>query len=134
MANYAYVDPETKVVTKTIVADSTYLATKSLVGRENWIEFDITSGWPACIGGTYYADANKFIEKKPYDSWVLNSDLIWEAPLPMPITGIPYWDEAKYQENKITGWVCQTPVGIAGTSDAQEFTTGGGDGWQGIGT
>ena len=41
-------------------------------------------------------NGTKFIDQKPYDSWVMSNDKeIWVAPVPMPTDGKPYeWDEA----------------------------------------
>lgn len=49
---------------------------------------------PAEPGGTY--DGSSFIKKKPYQSWVLNSDKEWEAPVVRPEdteTHNYIWDE-----------------------------------------
>lgn len=49
---------------------------------------------PAEPGGTY--DGVSFIKKKPYPSWVLNSDKKWEAPVVKPEdteTHYYVWDE-----------------------------------------
>jgi hypothetical protein len=56
----------------------------------------------AGIGYSYDPELNAFIPPKPYNSWILNTDLAqWEAPVAMPEdagTGDPpkvyFWDEA----------------------------------------
>jgi hypothetical protein len=61
----------------------------------------------AGIGYTYNADIDAFVPPKPFNSWILNTDLAqWEAPVAMPEdagTGEPpkmySWDEAT------TSWV-----------------------------
>jgi len=46
------------------------------------------------IGASYNSDHNKFINKKLYDSWVLNeTTFIYEAPVEMPSEGEYYWNE-----------------------------------------
>jgi hypothetical protein len=60
----------------------------------------------AVIGSKYDHSINKFIDPKPYPSWALNSDKIWEAPIAKPESGISDWDE----ENGV--WVDLTPVEI----------------------
>lgn len=61
----------------------------------------------AGIGYTYNADIDAFVPPKPFNSWILNTDLAqWEAPVAMPEdagTGDPpkmySWDEPT------TSWV-----------------------------
>ena len=61
----------------------------------------------AGIGYTFDADLDAFVSPKPFNSWILNTDLAqWEAPVAMPEdagTGEPpkmySWDEAT------TSWV-----------------------------
>jgi hypothetical protein len=49
----------------------------------------------AAIGMTYDAEINKFLSAKPYESWVLNSDFIWESPEgPNPNPIAKFWDES----------------------------------------
>ena len=48
----------------------------------------------ATIGGTYDSDNDVFINEKPFDSWVLNSNWLWEAPVNYPTDDNEYiWDE-----------------------------------------
>ena len=48
----------------------------------------------AGIGYTYNADIDAFVPPKPFPSWVLNNDTAqWEAPVPMPESGMYSWDE-----------------------------------------
>ena len=48
----------------------------------------------ATIDGTYDSDNDVFINEKPFDSWVLNSNWLWEAPVNYPTDGNEYiWDE-----------------------------------------
>lgn len=47
------------------------------------------------IGGSYDSVNDVFISKKPFESWVLNSSYLWEAPIAYPSDGFLYeWDEA----------------------------------------
>jgi len=39
---------------------------------------------PAAIGGTYDSNKNVFIDKKHYDSWTLDANNIWRAPVDYP--------------------------------------------------
>ena len=49
----------------------------------------------AGIGYAYDEALDAFIPPKPYESWVLNEETcLWEAPLPYPVAGGPYfWNE-----------------------------------------
>jgi hypothetical protein len=48
----------------------------------------------AGIGFTYDEDNDAFYSPQPFDSWSLNSDFIWEAPIPYPDGDNLYvWDE-----------------------------------------
>lgn len=75
MANFAVLDGEN--VINTIVADSKAIA-EEITGK-TCVEFTTE---PAEAGGTYVGGA--FILRKPYPSWVLNADNIWEAPVAQP--------------------------------------------------
>lgn len=49
----------------------------------------------AIIGGVYDPDRDAFIPPKDFPSWVLNENTcLWEAPVPYPDDGNPYyWNE-----------------------------------------
>lgn len=48
----------------------------------------------AGIGGEYDAENDVFIPVQPYDSWILNQEFKWEAPIEYPADGLEYyWDE-----------------------------------------
>lgn len=46
-----------------------------------------------------YWNGSKFIEQKPYPSWIMTEDKEnWQAPVPMPTDGKEYnWDESQIQ-------------------------------------
>lgn len=54
---------------------------------------------PAVIGGKYDAENNAFIAPKPYDSWVLDENYNWSAPVVKPVDGYYRWNEPT------TSWV-----------------------------
>jgi hypothetical protein len=58
-----------------------------------YIKQSETTGSP-CIGEPYNEEANKFIGKKPYDSWVLNDNFIWESPLGEAPVGKTIWNDS----------------------------------------
>ena len=48
----------------------------------------------AGVGYTYDAEKDVFIAPKPFASWVLSADYLWEAPVAMPTDGKHYvWQE-----------------------------------------
>ena len=75
MANFAVLDGEN--VLNTIVADSKTIAEE--VTGKTCVEFTTGS---AEAGGTYVGGV--FIPRKPYASWVLNANNVWEAPVAQP--------------------------------------------------
>jgi hypothetical protein len=49
----------------------------------------------AGIGYTYREDIDAFAPPQPYPSWILDLNVVWQAPTPMPTDGGMYsWDEA----------------------------------------
>jgi len=53
---------------------------------------------PAVIGGKYDAENNAFIAPKPHNSWILDENSNWKAPVEKP-EGFYRWDES------LTNWV-----------------------------
>lgn len=48
----------------------------------------------AGIGYTYREDIDAFVPPQPYASWILNSNVKWDAPTPIPTDGKKYkWNE-----------------------------------------
>jgi hypothetical protein len=48
----------------------------------------------AGVGYTYDAQKDVFYAPQPFPSWILSSDYLWEAPIPMPDDGKNYyWNE-----------------------------------------
>lgn len=95
MANFAVLDGEN--VLNTIVAESKAIA-EEITGK-TCVEFTTER---AEAGGTYVGKI--FIPRKPYPSWVLNADNIWEAPVAYPEIDpeniVSYiWDEST------TSWI-----------------------------
>jgi hypothetical protein len=75
MANFAVLDGEN--VLNTILADSKTIAEE--VTGKTCVEFTTER---AEAGGTYVGGV--FIPRKPYASWVLNANNVWEAPVAQP--------------------------------------------------
>jgi hypothetical protein len=54
----------------------------------------------AGIGFTYRADIDAFVPPQPFPSWTLDSNVVWQPPVPLPLDGNMYsWDEAT------TSWI-----------------------------
>lgn len=47
----------------------------------------------AGIGSSYDPTADVFIAPQPFPSWTLDANHDWQAPKPMPQTGVWAWDE-----------------------------------------
>jgi len=122
MAHFARLD-ENNVVTQVVVVDNRDTSTPDGVEKEyigaafcerlfggTWKQTSYNGNFRknyAGIGYTFDADLDAFVPPKPFNSWILNTDLAqWEAPVAMPEdagTGEPpkmySWDEAT------TSWV-----------------------------
>lgn len=48
----------------------------------------------AGIGFTYDSENDIFISPSPFQSWVLDENFDWQAPVPMPTDGDYTWDES----------------------------------------
>jgi hypothetical protein len=53
----------------------------------------------AGIGYTYREDIDAFVPPQPYPSWLLNANVTWQPPTPIPTDGRYSWDEAT------TSWI-----------------------------
>lgn len=86
MSNYAKINSENIVENIIICEDSNiYLFSGKYVKETEETQ-------QANIGDTWDANNNKFIAPKPYDSWTLNEDFVWVAPVEQPVPN-SYWDE-----------------------------------------
>lgn len=121
MAHYAFLNHEgivTEVITgcdesNDIDWEFFYSEQKGLVCKKTsyntrgGIHYDSKTGKPsenqskafrknfAGIGYSYDSMLDAFIPRKPFESWVLDTNsCLWNAPIPMPTEGGPYkWDE-----------------------------------------
>jgi len=74
------------IVVNVIVADADFVATQT---DKTYVEYTGSVG----IGFTY--DGTNFIPPQPYESWKLDSNYIWQPPMPRPAAPPKtYWDEA----------------------------------------
>jgi hypothetical protein len=105
MAHYAFLD-ENNIVTEVIVGRD---ETEVVAGISDWethygIERNrrcLRTSYSGAIrknfagvGFSYDPVANAFIPPKPFDSWKLNADFKWEAPVAKPTGSKSYaWNE-----------------------------------------
>ena len=118
MAHFAQLDNNNIVVTVIVINNNELLDQdgneieqkgidfcKSLYGQDtHWVQTSYNGNFRknyACNGGTYNKELDAFIAKKPYTSWILNTDTCkWEAPIPKPDQDKLYiWNE------EILNWV-----------------------------
>ena len=57
----------------------------------------------AGIGYTYRADIDAFVAPKPYASWTLDANVVWQPPTPMPTDGQYFWNETNQAWEVISG-------------------------------
>jgi hypothetical protein len=113
MAHYAFLD-RNNVVTEVIVGkdetdlthdwEAFYGEIRQQVCKRTSYNGNIRKNY-AGIGYTYDAQRDAFIPPKPaLASWVLNEDTCrWEAPVPMPMDGKPYfWNETNQSWDEVT--------------------------------
>lgn len=104
MAHYAFLD-DNNIVTEVIVGvDETELIEglspeewygnfRGQVCKRTSYNHKIRKQY-ANIGYTYSETADVFIAPKPFDSWSLDSNYDWQAPIERPADGKKYlWDE-----------------------------------------
>lgn len=74
---------------------NTIIATSEDINLLQGTYVEVTSNTGiANIGFSYDQENNKFIDIKPYHSWTLNSDFVWESPDgPNPDVLNKKWDE-----------------------------------------
>lgn len=102
MAHFAKVNKDNIVENVVVVPDE-----KESVGNEYLNEIGLEGTWIQCSfnnkirnvfpgkGYLYNAELDVFLDKKPFNSWVLNeSSFEWEAPSPAP----EYNDETHFVE------------------------------------
>lgn len=109
MAHFAEIDQNNVVLRVLVVPDEQehrgqeFLANDLGLGG-TWIQTSYNNKIRlrfAGIGSIYLPNKDIFINRKPFDSWILNETTWdWEAPLPYPQNGKwYYWDEST------TNWV-----------------------------
>ena len=110
MAHFAKLD-ENNIVTEVLVVNNDVLlksdGTESeykgkvflngLFGNATWVQTSYNDNFRkqyAGIGYKYDSTNDVFIKNKPFDSWTLDSNFDWVAPVEFPIDGKTYaWNE-----------------------------------------
>ena len=106
MSHFAKV--EDGIVTQVIVAEARYVDTI----EGTWVQTSYNNSFRkqyAGIGFTYDSTKDKFIVPQPHDSWSLDENDDWQAPVEYPADGDATnwynWDESVYQGDNTKGWV-----------------------------
>lgn len=103
MAHFAEINDKNEVIRVVVVPDEyesigeIYLS-KDLEMGGRWIQTSYNSkirGKFAGIGDIYDSELDRFISKKPYDSWILNDEFDWVAPTSRPDGAFWEWNESK---------------------------------------
>ena len=61
----------------------------------------------AGVGHRYDADSDAFIAPQPFESWNLDEQMRWVAPVAMPIGGV---DEVYRWDEELLNWVMQEDI------------------------
>jgi hypothetical protein len=114
MAHFAQLDENNKVLQVIVVENQELLVDgiedetkgilfcKSLLGEDTkWVQTSYNGTIRKNYAGidfTYDPIADYFFAPQPYQSWILNNDAKWEAPVPMP-TDAPEDSFYEWNEN-----------------------------------
>lgn len=111
MANFAELDEQNTVVRVVVISNADILDENGVeqeelgvalcnqhVGTGKWVQTSFNHNFRKMFGNPgfiYVEEADVFYDPvSPYPSWSLNSDYDWQAPIPQPTDGKPYyWDE-----------------------------------------
>jgi len=84
------------VIQRVIVAEQDFINSGAVGDTFNWVQTSYNNNFRkqyADVGGTYDKDKDIFIRKKPYQSWILDSNNDWQPPTPKP-EGEYIWNES----------------------------------------
>jgi hypothetical protein len=96
MAHFAKI--ENGIVTNVIVAEQEFIDSGAVGNPTSWVQTSYNGNIRkrfAGIGYAYNQELDAFIPPKPFNSWILDTDLAsWKAPIEYPNDGKNYiWDE-----------------------------------------
>jgi len=86
MIKYAKINSD-NIVEQVIICDELNINLFS----GNYIK-ESTETLEANVGDTWDSENNKFVSPKPFDSWVLDENFSWSAPVLQTVPN-SYWDE-----------------------------------------
>jgi hypothetical protein len=86
MSRYAKINLN-NIVEQVIICDESNIS----LFTGNYIK-ESTETLEANVGDTWDSENNKFIPPKPYDSWLLDENFSWSAPVSQTVPN-SYWDE-----------------------------------------
>ena len=103
MSHFAEINTQTNEVLRVIGAKSKLWCEYELDGTWFRTYYDTEGKTYAGVGFTYYPDKDNFSAPKPYPSWTLDGQCIWQPPVPYPSGDKMYtwneetqsWDETK---------------------------------------
>tara|TARA_R100000479_G_C6225342_1_gene143225 strand:- start:42 stop:401 length:360 start_codon:yes stop_codon:yes gene_type:complete len=118
MAHFAEIN-ENNIVTKVIVVHNNELLLgeeevetkgidfcEGLFGHRNWVQTSYNANFRynfAGVGFTWDSENNAFYAPKPFASWSLDENYIWQAPVPYPDDNEAYtWNEENQSWDLIT--------------------------------
>ena len=118
MAHFAEIN-ENNIVTKVIVVHNNELLLgeeevetkgidfcEGLFGHRNWVQTSYNANFRynfAGVGFTWDSENNAFYAPKPFASWSLDENYIWQAPVPYPDDEEAYtWNEENQSWDLIT--------------------------------
>jgi len=98
MSHFAHIT--NGVVDNVIVAEQDFIDSGAVGDSSEWIEcekhYTKGLGKQAGVGYEFHSEKGKFIAPKPFDSFVLNEDDEWEAPVKKSVGEEYYdWNEAE---------------------------------------
>jgi hypothetical protein len=99
MINFAELDENNKIINVIVATDASIT---QIAGK--FIKCSDVAG-EVSIGGHYNKDNNKFVAPKPFPSWILNEDLVWESPIGQKPNdeNLYAWDEENQSWYEILG-------------------------------
>lgn len=102
MPNFGLIN-EDNIVVNVIIADREFIQSGQVGDPSKWIEDTEDVYNEPGIGRTYDPVNKAFIDPKPYTSWVLDSNFLWQPPVPKPVEdGIWRWNEDNVSWDKVS--------------------------------
>ena len=102
MSNFAKIN-SSNIVTEVIVAEKDFINSGAVGDEFLWIQTSYNGSFRgkfASVGDTYDKAKDAFIAPKPFASWALNAEFIWQSPIVKPNDNKSYtWNE------DTTNWV-----------------------------